>query len=108
MSEQDFNIEEGSVTFWIESNKLNYSDGKSTILLNNSNKDGSIFIVKDKDNSLKFFHVYYGFGRTNVEIDVSRLNSNEKHFIGATWNIKEKKIVLYLDDKNSAESLIKY
>lgn len=106
--ENKFNIEEGSVTFWIEANKIKYDDGKSTILLNESNKDGSIFIVKDGDNKLKFFHVYYGFGRTDVEIDASHLSSKEKHFIAVTWNVAKKEINLYVDNKVSSKSEIKY
>ncbi|MBI2632321.1 hypothetical protein HYW75_04930 [Candidatus Pacearchaeota archaeon] len=103
------NVEEGSITFWIDVNKVKYNDNQATILLNWGNKDGSLFIVKDSDNKLKFFHVYYGFGRTDAEIDVRDLSSGEKHMVAVTWSVPKKEINLYIDGgKRKVKSLIKY
>lgn len=105
----ELNIEEGSITFWIPSNKIKYNDSQATILFDWNNKDGSLFIVKDRDNKLKFFHVYYGFGRIDVEIDVNDLSLNEKHMVAATWSVPNKEINLYIDGgKKNSKKVIKY
>ena len=91
------NIEEGTVTFWVKEDRVVWNDGKIYPLFELSEGGNSIFIVKDNDNKLKFFHVYLGKGRTDVECDVSNLEDNRKRFIAATWSIKDKKICLYVD-----------
>jgi len=53
--------------------------------------------------------VLLGKGRTDVEVDVSNLSSNEPHHIAATWSITKKEIALYIDGgKKIAKSDIKY
>jgi hypothetical protein len=75
-----------------------YNDNREHVLLNISTNEGSIFIVKDSDNKIKFFHVLIGKGRTDVEINVSDLESQQKHMITATWDaVNDKKIKLYID-----------
>ena len=102
-------LEEGTIEFWVRENKLQWNDGSIQVLVNLSNKQGSIFIVKDSDNKLKFFHVILGKGRTDVEVDVSELNNNEPHYIVATWSISKKEINLYVDGgKKKATSKINY
>lgn len=92
------NLETGSVSFWIPEKLFDYDNGKAHILANLSGNGGSILILKDTDNKLKFFHVFLGKGRTDVEIDVSDISSSERHMVTATWDIKDsKKISLYVD-----------
>ena len=103
------NLEEGTIEFWARAGKLRWNDGLIRVLINVSNEQGSIFIVKDSDNKLKFFHVFLGKGRTDVEIDVSDLSSDKDHHIAATWSINNKQIALYVDGgKKFAKSEIRY
>ncbi|MBN1175340.1 hypothetical protein JXA48_01725 [Candidatus Woesearchaeota archaeon] len=91
------NFKEGSINFWIPENVFDFDDNQTHILVNQGNLEGSIFIVKDGDNKLKFFHVLLGKGRTDVVIDVQELLKSEKHMITATWSISKKEINLYID-----------
>ncbi len=106
---QEINIKEGTITFWVKENSIDWDDNQITVFVNYSNLEGSIFIIKDNDNKLKFFHVILGKGRTDVEIDVSSLSNNERHFIAATWSLEKKEIALYIDgDKLKNFSPINY
>lgn len=106
---QEINIKEGTITFWVKENSIDWNDNRTTIFVNYSNSEGNIFILKDSDNKLKFFHVILGKGRTDVEIDVSSLSDNEPHFIAATWSLEKKEIALYVDgDKFKNYSSINY
>lgn len=106
---KQFNIEEGTIEFRVRAGKLKWNDGLIRTLFNISNEQGNIFMVKDSDNKLKFSHVFLGKGRTDVEVDVSDLSSNEAHYIAATWSVNNKEIVLYIDgDKKTVKSEIKY
>lgn len=99
------NIKTGTINFWIPTNLFDYNDNKSNILCNKSTPEGSILILKDRDNKLKFFHVLIGKGRTDVEIDVCDLDSNERHMVSATWDIENtKRISLYIDGGKRMQS----
>lgn len=102
-------IVEGTVSFWIRKEIVKYDDDKVYFFVNINNPQGAIFILKDSDQRLKFHHVYYDKGKTTVEIDVKDLDSNDKHFIAATWSLSKKEINLFIDgDKKIAKQLIKY
>ena len=58
-------------------------------------EEDSIFLVKDSDNKLKFFHVILGKGRTDVETDVSKLSYDEDHYIAVTWSVTTRQISFY-------------
>ncbi len=107
-NQNTFNIEEGTITFWVRKNKINWSDNKIIPLFEKSDGGSSVLILKDSDNRIKFFHVYFGKGRTDVEYDVSGLSSNEQHFFAFTWSVKNKNLTLYIDGKLKVESIIKY
>jgi hypothetical protein len=50
-----------------------------------------------------------GKGKTDVELDISSLLDNERHFIVAAWSLSKKEIALYVDgDKLIGISPIKY
>ena len=108
MTDTKLNIEEGSINFWIEKQKVKFADDKATPLFQDNTPEGSVFIVKDKDNKLKFFHVYLGKGRTDVECDVSGLDPSERHMITLTWSVKNKEIIMYLDSEKAASTTIAY
>ena len=104
----DWNVKEGTIQFWVRKGKLQWDDGLKHVLLNPSKKEGSILLVKDSDDKLKFSHVILGKGRTDAESDVSKLSSNKDHNIAVTWSVKNKQICLYIDGEAVAKSAIKY
>ncbi len=108
MHNQEADIREGTISFWIDENKIQFNDNKIAQLFQLSPLNGSIFLVKDNDNKLKFFHVYIGKGRTDVEHDVSNLEPNKRHMIAVTWSVKNREIVMYIDGKNVANTKINY
>src|SRR5450756_1094499 len=101
----DWNIEEGSITFWVRKNKLRWNDGAITPLVNLTNDKGNIFITKDSDNKLKFFHVAFGKGRSDIEVDVSKLDETRDHMVAVTWSKKDTKNSLYIDGKSVGETI---
>lgn len=103
-------IREGTIDFWVKEDKVVWNDNKETVLFNIPvNKTGSIFLIKDDDNKLKFFHVILGKGRTDVELDVSNLSLDKPHHIAVNWSLKEKKITLFVDGGElKAETPISY
>jgi len=94
---EEINIDVGTINFWIKENQIDFSDGVFYPLATISNEKGSIFILKDADNKIKFFYVYIGRGRTDVEWDCSKLNKNERHMVTVTWSQEEKEIKLFID-----------
>lgn len=102
------NIDEGSINFWIKPHQVDFNNGKANPLVQVNPKGGSILIVKDSDNFLKFFHVFIGKGRTDVMCDVSNLSPVEPHMITATWSVSTSEIKLYIDGKIRAERTIDY
>ena len=97
-SPNEINLEEGTINFWIKKDKFDFLNNNIYRFIDLSTPRGSILIIKDSDKKLKFFHVLLGKGRTDVEIDVSKITNNKKkHMITATWSLKNKKIALYLD-----------
>ena len=99
-------VKEGTISFWVRKNKLKWNDGLVHVLLNVSNNQGSVFIVKDSDNKLKFSHVVLGLGRTDVETDVSNLSISEDHFIAVTWSLEKREVILYVDGERVDRSEI--
>ncbi len=109
MNEQSqVNMKEGIIEFWVKEKKLIWNDGVAQVLFNISKSDGSVFLIKDDDNKLKFFHVILGKGRTDAEIDVSNLSTDESHHVVATWSTEKKEIALYLDGKLRVKTKIQY
>ena len=108
MNNAKMDIKEGSINFWIKEQKIKFNDSKATPLFQANPPNGSLFIVKDSDNKLKFFHVYIGRGRTDVEYDVSGLDFNKRHMITVTWSVTSKEVVMYVDSEKVASSKISY
>lgn len=100
----DWNIEEGTVSFWVRRNKVKWNDGIITTFVNLTNNTGSVFVLKDTDNKLKFFHVIMGKGRNDVDFDVSNLDPNNDHMIAVTWSKKNKENQLFIDGKLVAKT----
>lgn len=101
-------IEKGSITFWTQANKIKFADNKLYTFVDISNHKGAIFIIKDADNKIKFFYVYLGKGRTDIEWDCSKLEDDKKHMIATTWSQETKEIKLYVDGELRETSKIEY
>lgn len=104
----ELNISEGTITFWIDPKKVNLWSNEIIPLVQLNPIGGSIFILKDNDNKIKFFHVLMSKGRTNADVDISSLSKEDKHMFGFTWSIKERKIKIYIDGELKKESNINY
>ena len=103
MSEHKLNIHEGSAIF-VEAKGVKYNDGKLRVLLHTRTEEGSIRLVKDSDNALKFSHVLVGVGTTEVQYDVSSLSPETGHIFIATWSTKSGKVNIYVDGKPVAKT----
>ena len=101
-------ILEGTISFWIKEHKVDYSSNEVIPLFQISPFGGSIFIVKDSDKKIKFFHVYLGKGRTDIEFNVSNLDKSKKYMFTFTWSVKNKELKIYLDGKISKTKKISY
>ena len=108
MSNPNVDIEEGSVSFWTKEGAVKFNSDDSILFVQLDPQNGSITILKDSDNNLKFFHLYIGKGTTRLEYDVSDLNPNEKHMIAATWSLSRREVNLYIDGEKVATAGIKY
>lgn len=108
MTNREMDIKEGTISFWINEDKVQFNDGQAIPLMQHSPSNGSIFIVKDGDNKIKFFHVYLGKGRTDVEHDVTSLDPKQRHMIAVTWSLKNKEIIMYIDGQQVEKTEIKY
>ena len=96
-SNKSIDIENGTMSFQIKENQINFDDNLLYTLVNISIEKGSIFILKDTDKKIKFFYVYLGKGRTDIEWDCSKLKKYKKHMIAITWSQKDKEVKLYID-----------
>lgn len=101
-------ILKGTIAFTIRENKVVYANSEAVPLFQISPLGGSIFIVKDSDNKIKFFHVFLGKGRTDIEHDVSDLDKTKKHMFAFTWSVKNKELKLYIDGELKKTVEIKY
>lgn len=89
----------GTVNFWIPPKLFQYNDNLAHILFEFNNIEGSILILKDSDNFLKVFYVLLGYGRYNLEMDVSKV-SHEPHMVTFTWDYDKRELNLYFDGEN--------
>ena len=108
MSNQNVDIREGTIEFWITEGKIKFDDNKFISLIQLNPRNGGIFIDKNRNNKLKFSHVYIGKGITEVEHDVSSLDPNKRHMIAVTWSLKNREIIMYIDGKPVAKTGIDY
>ena len=107
-SKKIINIQKGKISFWIPNNLFEYDDNITHILVNRTNSKGLIYILKDDNNKLTFFHVIIGCGRTDVEADVHKLDSRKRHLITVVWNLSTKLNKLYVNGKLVAQTKIDF
>ncbi|MDP8240683.1 MAG: LamG-like jellyroll fold domain-containing protein [Candidatus Hatepunaea meridiana] len=108
ISNRQVDIKQGTVIVWIKEGQLQFNDNNIHTIMQTNPPNGSIFLVKDNDNYLKFIHIYIGKGRTDVEYDVSDLNPNKEYKIAVAWGVKDKEIIMYINGEEVARSKINY
>ena len=97
-NDDELNLKIGHIGFWIKRNEIEWDDNKAIVLVNIIKSDGGLFILKDSDNKLKCFNVALGRGKTEIETDVSELDSEKEYFIMFTWDtISTKEISIWID-----------
>lgn len=106
---KEIDIREGTMEFWVREDKVRWNDNKSNVLFNITvNNTGSLFMIKDDDNKLKFFHLIIGKGKTDLEVDVSNLSLDKPHHIAVKWSVSKKEVGLYVDGKLEDKKEITY
>jgi hypothetical protein len=92
-------IKEGTISFRIKENKMDFDDSKTTPIFSINPEGGSIFIIKDKDNKLKVFFDAKEKERIDLDFDVSRVDSNTNHMVSLSWSLENKELKLYFDGR---------
>lgn len=105
--ENNLNINEWSINFWIKENSLIYNDDKITEIFNLNPIWWSIFMIKDSDNLFKIMYVVIWKWRVDLEYNASNLDINKPHMITITWNISSN-LILYIDGKEEKNIAIKF
>lgn len=100
MENNQLTITEGTISFWIKNNSIQFNDNKSTELATLNPQGGSIKIIKNDDNKLKIVFIVSDKGEWDIEYGVSALDSQKRHMVVFTWNLKDGEINLYLDGQS--------
>jgi hypothetical protein len=108
MNNNQLKIEQGTISFWIKENAIDFNDGQVTRIFQLDPDGGSILCVKDDDNMLKLLFVVLGKGRADIEYDVSGLETDKRHMIAFTWSLESREITLFLDGKKVASQTIAF
>lgn len=105
--ENNLNINQWTINFWIKENTIVYNDNKITQIFNLNPVWGSIFMLKDDDNSFKIMYVIIWKWRIDLEYNVSDLDILKPHMITVTWDI-DSKLILYIDWKEVTSQNIEF
>lgn len=108
MDNTKLKIEEGTISFWIKEEVIDFNDSKSTVIFQIDPEGGSLLCVKDVDNKLKVFFVVIGKGRIDVEYDVSAAAKEIRHMVAFSWSLKQKELNLYFDGQKVATKTINF
>jgi len=109
MTEQNYllNLREGTISFWVRANKLDWGNNKRVTLFEVSKRDGAILIFKDNKNILRVLYQVKPYKKRELSVDVANLSNKKDHQFALTWSQKNNNIILYLDDQKVAETNIK-
>ena len=94
--ENNLNINQWTINFWIKEKSMIYNDNKITEIFTLNPEWWSIFMIKDSDNIFKIMYVIIWKWRVDLEYNVSYLDINIPHMITVTWSISSN-IALYID-----------
>jgi hypothetical protein len=108
MNNQEVDIEEGTIEFWINKGKVRFGDKKFVPLIQLNPRNGGIYINKNEDDELEFTHIYIGRGTTKIVSDVSSLDPDIPHMFAFTWSVENSEIIMYIDGKIVAREVINY
>ena len=99
---KNINFEEGTLTFWIPKEAIDYKDNKFISLVNYVSDKGTLNIVKDEENGLRASYNYFGKGNCEAKALAEELDNGEKHMVAVTWSITEGLIKIYIDGEEKA------
>jgi hypothetical protein len=96
--DKKIDIKIGTINFWTE-DPSEFKNNKEKILFEVNTQEGNIFIKKDDANKLKISYKVVGMGEINLEYEVSKIDALEgkRHMITFIWDLKNKKLALYID-----------
>lgn len=99
-------IAQGTITLPVQPGEIKFGDGMRKPLWERKPTGGSLSIVKDADNQLKFFHTQEGGVDTQIAYDVSDLDPTVEHKIAAAWSVPRGELALYIDGDQVASAMM--
>ncbi len=97
ISLKSLNFDEGTLTFRIPRDSLDYKDNKFFYLINYEGNGGLLKIYKDLDNGIKVYYAYKGKGYGHLNARADELDDKDEHMVDVAWSLKERKLTLYID-----------
>lgn len=109
MIEANFDINEGTINFWIDEKQVDYSQKNIVPLMQQFDNEGNnILILRDGDGLLKMIYSKIGLASIKAEHDISYLKSNSKHMFTFTWSLRDKILKIYIDGKEVKKESIPF
>ena len=99
------NPREGSVTFWTNENKFDFSNKETTYELISVPMDGGSITIRKEGHFMVFEHTHQE-NSIRVAAETRNLNPEDKHFFAITWDLKKGKIVFYIDGLEKANNIL--
>ncbi|MAG40055.1 hypothetical protein CMI41_03745 [Candidatus Pacearchaeota archaeon] len=91
------NFNKGALSFFIPKGVMNYRDNKFVSLIDYSSEDGTLKIVKDKDNGLKVFYRYKNNGSCDLKANAEDLDDDKEHEVAVSWSMEDRLVKIYID-----------
>lgn len=109
LDNSQLNIEEGTISFWIEKNPEFWSNNQRESLVSANDSGNGISIFKDDDNQLKFIHVLLKKGPNELVFnELDKLTKSKRHMFAFTWNVKVSLMQFYIDGVLVREKKMSY
>jgi len=102
----DFN--EGSLVINIPKDKIDYDNNQSIFLYQYNDENGSLNIMKNKNNGIQIDYNYFEKGISCMKEDASSLDDDKEHKIAITWSYEKGKMILYIDEQKYEEDIEKF
>lgn len=104
MKRNKVTMKEGTISFWIRAEEVNFTPGERVNFGSAFIEGGSIEVYKDKDENLKVLFSVKGVGQKELTFDMSSINQDKRHMVALTWNKDEDEIILYFDGEKRDET----